>query len=115
MRIVKCIVMIAAVVVLSGCAVVNTMGDYPINKVKVGMTQDEARKIFKGYYMTVAAASLDTNGRSQETWRYVNDNFEYLLRFSDGILVGWDSGYIIDPNYYYWMENHNKQHENSNQ
>lgn len=103
-----------AVVALNSCAVVNTMGDYPVNRIQVGMSKDEARKVFKGFDVKVASASMDANGNNMEVWRYVHENFEYNIRFVNDILMDWSSWHVVDPNYYYWMENQKERQEKNN-
>lgn len=61
-----------------------------LNRLELGMTQPQAKKILGDEYV-VKASRIDTNGSTLQMWQFRDEKAKesYNLYFKDGILAQW--------------------------
>lgn len=88
------VVLAVGFIVLAGC---STPIAKRLNRLELGMTQAQAKKILGDIY-TVKAARTDANGATLVLWEYRDDKTEesYAIYFKDGLLAQWGTPAKMD-------------------
>lgn len=80
--------------VLTGC---STPIAKKLNRLELGMTQAQAKKILGDDY-AVKASRTDANGSTLQLWEYRDEKTEeaYAIYFKDGLLAQWGTPAKMD-------------------